>query len=184
MSVRVSARRLFLSLFRWSSLMSASCRSFTIWGPKDCENALKSPFKSYCFPLACKRFLNPTARPICSDVFSVSLFQGRDDLQALRRSPYPWHELLRPQQGLLPLVQTVCDYLCPHVWAAVPPCAPVCFSFYPLFVSSRPPFSCRGRCCFWNAVFFFLSQGDKRWIDNCQITFFFLSQADLFKDEL
>lgn len=177
-------RRLFLSLLRWSSLTSASCRSFTIWGPKDCENVLKSPFKPYCFLLVYKPFLNPTARPIYSDALPVSLVQGGDDLQALRRSSYPRHELLRPQQGLLPLVQTVCDYLCPHASAAVS-LRPCVFFILPLFVSSHSPFYCRARCCFWSGVFFFfLSRGDKRWIDNCQITFFFLSQADLFKDEL
>lgn len=48
-------------------------------------------------------------------------------------------------------------------------CAPVCFSFS--LCLSRLVLHFIARCCFWNGVF--LSPGHKRWIDNCQITFFF-----------
>lgn len=54
--------------------------------------------------------LHPTAlRTICLCP-ALAVSQGRDDIQALRRTSDPRHELLRSEPGLLPLVQTVCDY--------------------------------------------------------------------------
>lgn len=60
----------FLTALRWSSSMSASCRSFMIWGPKDCER-LFSSLNLVFFRV--RLVLHPAAH---KGVFSVSAREG------------------------------------------------------------------------------------------------------------
>lgn len=92
---------LTLSVLRWSSLMSARCPSFMTWAPKDCERLLLFYWFSLHF-YQCSVWDSNSGRgkektgvgaSSRSSLF-VSVLQGGHDLQALRRTPYPWDELL------------------------------------------------------------------------------------------
>lgn len=73
------------------------------------DSLFDAPFLQTCIAAVQNMFKSLTQlNPL---LFVVCVFQGGDDLQALGRTSDPWHELLRSQQGVLPLVQTVCGYL-------------------------------------------------------------------------